>query len=47
MLRLLDRAPQLTDATAGTRPGCECANAAKAKSYVKERFLSELETIMK
>lgn len=44
MLRLLDGAPQLKDAKAGTRQG---ANAAKAKSYVKERFLGELETIMK
>jgi hypothetical protein len=42
MLGLLDRAPQLKDAT-----GCECANAVNAKSYAKEHFLGELETVMK
>lgn len=47
MLGLLDRAPQLKDATAGTRRGCECANAVNAKSYAKEHFLGELETVMK
>ncbi|MET4118272.1 hypothetical protein ABIB85_004722 [Bradyrhizobium sp. JR1.5] len=46
MLGLLDRAPQLKDAT-GHATGCECANAVNAKSYAKEHFLGELETVMK
>jgi hypothetical protein len=47
MLRLLDGATQLKDAT--TRPGADCgANAGGAKpSYREERFIGELETIIK
>ena len=48
MLGLLDGATQLKDATAA-RDQCDCgANAGSAKpSYGEERFLGELELIMR
>ena len=42
MLRLLDGATQLKDATAGTRPGATVARMLAAPSHLTERSVSSV-----